>query len=322
MSGSFVISLDFELMWGVRDHRSVQDYGDAVLGGRRAIPLMLSRFEQAGIRATWATVGLLFAKSRDEMMDYAPSMRPTYQNTHLSPYSDIENLLIGKDEESDPLHFGASLISKISEKPGQEIATHTYSHFYCLEPGAESDLLKADLDAAVAIAARDGYKLESIVFPRNQLSQRFIDVGTESGITAYRGNANGWLYQSRAGAGTTKLLRITRFADGALPVWPKQAVDPVKDGEAFNIPASRFLRPWSKKLGAYQVMHLKRIRTEMEHAARSGKIYHLWWHPHNFGRNTAKNLAQLDFVIECFKCCRDKYGMESKNMHDLAAQSA
>ena len=37
MSGSFVISLDFELMWGVRDHRSIADYGDAVLGGREAI---------------------------------------------------------------------------------------------------------------------------------------------------------------------------------------------------------------------------------------------------------------------------------------------
>ena len=322
MTGSFVISLDFELMWGVRDHRSVQDYGDAVLGGRKAIPLILSRFEQAGIRATWATVGLLFARSRDEMMDYAPSKRPMYQNSRLSPYSDIEKLLIGKDEDSDPLHFGASLISQIAEKPGQEIATHTYSHFYCIEPGAESDVFKADLDAAVEIAARGGYKLNSIVFPRNQVTRHCVNIATESGFTAYRGNAKGWLYQSRAGAGTTKLLRIARFADGALPVGSKQAVVPSKDGEAFNIPASRFLRPWSEKLGAYQLLHLNRIRTEMEHAARAGKTYHLWWHPHNFGRNTAKNLAQLDLVIEHFKFCRDRYGMESRNMYDLATQGA
>jgi len=33
MSGRFVISLDLELMWGSRDHRSVAEYGDAVLGG-------------------------------------------------------------------------------------------------------------------------------------------------------------------------------------------------------------------------------------------------------------------------------------------------
>ena len=71
MSGNLVVSLDFELMWGVRDHRSLSDYGDAVLGGRQAIPLILERFERAGIRATWATVGLLFAKSRDQMLEYA-----------------------------------------------------------------------------------------------------------------------------------------------------------------------------------------------------------------------------------------------------------
>ena len=44
MSGTFVISLDLELMWGVRDHSTVAEYGDAVLGGRAAIPKMLDRF--------------------------------------------------------------------------------------------------------------------------------------------------------------------------------------------------------------------------------------------------------------------------------------
>jgi hypothetical protein len=38
MSGEFVISLDFELMWGVRDHATRDTYGANVLGGREAIP--------------------------------------------------------------------------------------------------------------------------------------------------------------------------------------------------------------------------------------------------------------------------------------------
>ena len=109
MGGNLVVSLDFELMWGVRDHRSLSDYGDAVLGGRQAIPLILERFERAGIRATWATVGLLFAKTRDQMLEYAPDDRPRYANPALSPYSDIEKGLIGNDEASDPYHFGGSL---------------------------------------------------------------------------------------------------------------------------------------------------------------------------------------------------------------------
>lgn len=322
MTGSFVISLDFELMWGVRDHRSVQDYGDAVLGGRKAIPAILSRFEEAGIRATWATVGLLFAKDRDEMMDYAPAIRPTYHNSRLSPYSDIENRLIGKDEKSDPLHFGASLIAQITEKPGQEIATHTYSHFYCMEPGADGDAFKADLNAAVLIAKDYGHEINSIVFPRNQMTQRFSDLSAECGVDIYRGSATGWLYEPRAGSDTTKLFRLARFADGALPVGPKQAVDPSSHGATLNIPASRFLRPWSRKLAPYQFLHLNRIRSEMKHAARNGKTYHLWWHPHNFGRDTAQNLIQLDQVISYFKYCRDSFGMVSRNMRDLAVQVA
>lgn len=41
MSGQFVISLDFELLWGVRDHSDKQAYGQNVLGARDAVPRML-----------------------------------------------------------------------------------------------------------------------------------------------------------------------------------------------------------------------------------------------------------------------------------------
>lgn len=34
MSGQFVISLDFELLWGVRDHSDKHAYGQNILGAR------------------------------------------------------------------------------------------------------------------------------------------------------------------------------------------------------------------------------------------------------------------------------------------------
>ncbi len=320
MTGSFVISLDFELMWGVRDHRSVRDYGDAVLGGRHAIPLILDRFEAAEIRATWATVGLLFAKSRTEMLDFAPHLRPAYHNPALSPYSDIENKLIGENEAEDPLHFGASLIDRIAQVPGQEIATHTYSHYYCLELGATPAAFAADMASAIAIAQHTGYGLHSIVFPRNQSGKQFIDQSREAGVPVYRGEATGWLYRPRAGAGTTNLFRLARFLDGALPIGPRQIVQPARHSGSHNVPASRFLRPWTNHLAPYHALHIHRIKTEMRTAARKGGCYHLWWHPHNFGRNIGRNIAQLDEVINCFKHCRDELGMVSRTMHDIATQ--
>jgi hypothetical protein len=37
-AGSFVIALDYELLWGVRDHATRDSYGAKVLGGRRRLP--------------------------------------------------------------------------------------------------------------------------------------------------------------------------------------------------------------------------------------------------------------------------------------------
>lgn len=317
MTGSFVISLDFELMWGVRDHRSVKNYGDAVLGGRRAIPEILSKFKDADIRATWATVGLLFAKSRDEMLEYSPVCRPRYINTTLSPYTAIEEGLIGNNEADDPFHFGASLISQINATPGQEISTHTFSHYYCMESGACLASFDADLESAIRIAANSGVEIGSAVFPRNQASKEFIGHLNKRGITVYRGDANGCLYQSRSGKETNTLFRLARFIDGALPLGAKQVVYPSRHHSVLNVPASRFLRPWSKKMMPYQALHIRRVKAEMSLAARTGGCYHLWMHPHNFGRNLEQNLAQLDEIIIHFKRCRDDFGMVSKNMFDF-----
>jgi len=92
MSGQFVISLDFELLWGVRDHADKQAYGQNVLGAREAVPRMLELFEESGIRATWATVGLLFCESKDELMAALPAERPAYIDQRLSNYTYLDEV--------------------------------------------------------------------------------------------------------------------------------------------------------------------------------------------------------------------------------------
>lgn len=318
--GTLVISLDFELMWGVRDHRSVADYGDAVLGGRAAIPEILERFQRAGIHATWATVGLLFARNRREMQDFAPALKPDYVNSHLSPYVSVERE-IGEDEKADPLHFGRSLLGQISSTDGQEIATHTYSHYYCLEAGSSLETFDADIGAAVAIARHNEIRLTSIVFPRNQMTTGHIKVCANHGITTYRGNSGRFAYRSRSGADTTLFVRAYRLVDSVWPVTGAQTYElNATDGETANIPASRFLRTYPSKLEFLSDSHLKRIMTEMEVAARRGDMYHLWWHPHNFGRNTKKRLSQLDRLLRLYTRLSAEHGMRSLTMAELASQ--
>ena len=66
--GVLVISLDFELFWGVRDNRSIEDYKENLLGGRLAIPQILDLFDSYNIHATWATVGFLCFDQKTELV--------------------------------------------------------------------------------------------------------------------------------------------------------------------------------------------------------------------------------------------------------------
>ena len=87
-----------------------------------------------------------------------------------------------------------------------------------------------------------------------------------------------------------------------------------------NIPASRFLRPYSRRLAIFEPLQLRRIKKAMTYAAMHGEVYHLWWHPHNFGRDTEKNIAFLTKILDHFKTLQEKYDMESVTMRTLATR--
>ena len=107
--GNFVISLDFEIYWGVRDVLQLDQYRNHLLGVRNAIPGMLQLFATYDIHATFATVGFLFFKDRDELITGLPGRKPKYTNPHLSPYEGHFDQ-VGKNVEEDPFHFAPALI--------------------------------------------------------------------------------------------------------------------------------------------------------------------------------------------------------------------
>jgi hypothetical protein len=59
----------------------------------------------------------------------------------------------------------------------------------------------------------------------------------------------------------------------------------------------------------------------MQEAAASGKIFHLWWHPHNFGLNTELNLSGLRYLLTVFAECRDRFEFRSLSMADVASEA-
>ncbi len=305
-------------MWGVRYHMTTQSYGDAVLGGREVIPEMLKLFSKYDVHATWATVGLLFARTRKEMLDYMPDVLPEFTNKSLSNYEVIQSG-IGENEQEDPYHFGRSLLDLVADTPGQEIATHTYAHVYCLEDGQSKAAFRADIQSAKAIAETAGHTLKSIVFPRNQYGEEHVDVCVAEGISTFRGQPDVFAYRTMANRKVTRFVRGVRLLDSIMPVVPrKDPLEPEHGAGAIDVKASRFLRPWRTSWPGYSNLHLNRVRSEMRAAARQGRQFHLWWHPHNFGRNTRENLMQLEEILQEYTRLKSSHGMESVTMSEAA----
>ena len=310
----FVISLDFELFWGVSNTQTVASYGRNVLGEWQAIPRLLDLFRRHELRVTWATVGMIMCRNYRHWREVRPTVLPAYSRAGVSPYG-----MDGLVKEHASLFFARPLVEQILQREGQELASHTYSHFYCSEDGAKPHHFAADLACAQSIAGELGATLHSLVLPRNQIVGDFLSVLPEAGIKVYRGNARHWLYQNGDAVIGGIAGRVARFADACLPLSGTRAVREQQHGALVNVPASLFLYPWSARRRPFLALCLKRLKQDMTAAARTGGIFHLWWHPHNFGVNLDANLTLLDGVLHHYRVLADAYGMQSLNMGDFAA---
>ena len=313
MGGTLIVSLDFELFWGMLDCCGLEDYQQNVLGGRAAIPRLLQLFQEYGIHATWAAVGFLFAEDYGELSAYFPKEKPTYVKAGLDPYEEFSK--IGANEQEAPCFYAPSLIRLVSETPGQEIGSHTFCHYYCREKGQTVEQFAADMKAAKAIAAKHGYDLTSVILPRNQCEPEYTQVLRECGFTAYRDEENDWIHEKIK---FRPLLRLLRLADVYFPLTGQGGYVPKNENGIWNLTGSRMYKPIFKPLRFLESVKIKRIKRQMLHAAKHGLTFHLWWHPHNIGVMTKEHLNQLEEIFRYYAELKEKYGMQSRNMREAA----
>lgn len=310
--GALVISLDFELIWGIFDHIQINDkvaYFDNTLS---AIPRMLELFANNNINVTWATVGMLFNENWEEWNANIPAVLPSYVNANLNPYQyGLQHQKSGLDR----FFFAPNLIKDINRVKGQEIGTHTYSHYYCLEKGQTIEQFDADLAQAVKITTKFNVDLKSLVFPRNQYNSDYLDICSKHQIETIRTNPSSWYWDTTKPE--TLFSKLARTGDAYLPLGKKTYTkDSLVKDKVVGQQASRFLRPQHQS-EFLNSTRLARIKNEIIHAAKNGDVYHLWWHPHNFGIDTEEAIKTLKAVIAVFNQCRNEYGMESFNMKQL-----
>jgi peptidoglycan/xylan/chitin deacetylase (PgdA/CDA1 family) len=317
-TGKFVISLDFELFWGVRDKRTIENYRTNLLGVQQAIPSMLALFDKYEVKATFSTVGLLFAKNKEDMLAHCPEVKPNYLDANLSPYNSFSE--VGDNEKDDPYHFGYTLLEKIKMNSNHEIGTHTFCHYYCLEPGQTTEEFKQDLLAAKKIAVANNISIRSLVFPRNQFSEEYLSACKEAGIDSYRGNPASWLYTGRNKNNESLMRRAFRLLDTYINLtgYHCHTKGYVLSSSLINVAGSRFLRPYSPKLSFLESLRLQRIKKAMFHAAKTKKLFHLWWHPHNFGVNLQENIHFLEQILRYYQELQLKYKLSSSTMTEIA----
>jgi len=319
-NGYFVVSLDFELHWGVFDKRSVSEYQENLENVKLVVPKLLKLADDYDVKLTFATVGFLFAENKEELLESNPTLLPTYTNPNFSPYRTLDN--IGANEKDDEFHYAPSLINQIQQTNNHEIGTHTYSHYYSLEDGQTREQFEADLIAAISIAKKRNISIKSLVFPRNQVNIAYLDICKKHGIIAYRGIEKHKMYDSTDRDYHKKqTTRGLRYADVYFNIsgYNTYKLSELKTGNGLiNLPSSCFLRPYSKTLKLLEPLRISRVTNAMSFAAKNNEMFHLWWHPHNFGTYINENFSGLEKMFEHYSELNKKLNYKSVTMEELA----
>ena len=302
---NFIISLDFELKWGMLE--SGNNYDNNLLGARKAIPLILKTFNKYKFKSTWAIVGLLFNSNYEDFLKYKPS-RIVKDKDIINPYSINLN-------QNKNLFFALDLVELISKNTLQEIGTHTYSHFTCRKGTAVINEFREDIKVAQKIAKEKlNIKMSSIVFPRNEICEEYFKVLKELEFTHYRGNPKNILYKNGHSKNNI-LIRILRYADTFFNI-VNNTNKKSDDTYIKNVQANRMLRPYMR-IKLLNFLMIRRIKNEMLYAAKNKMDYHLWWHPHNFGVNTNENIQNLENILKYYDYLKKIYGMGNCNISEV-----
>jgi hypothetical protein len=266
---AFVVSLDFELRWGVWD--SVGDdptaYRRNLEGVRDVVPMLLELFATHEVGASWAVVGALACEGWDELHARAPRP-PQYEAAALR--RDLSRPRAW--DAAGRVHFAPELVALVNRAPRQELASHTFLHTYFRERGVTDADVRADAAALARLfVERFGAAPTSLVFPRNQVAR--TDVLTECGIARWRENPRPRFWAASRSDEQSAWVRASRLADALLPIGARRA--PAHEHRASQFVRFNLPRPMWRA-------HLRRMASDARRM-RAGEAFHLWWHPHNLG---------------------------------------
>lgn len=310
--GRFILSLDYELIWGVYEKKRIWDYVHSNLNNANdALVKICDLAEQYDIKLSIGIVGLLnidhnknddsICNNKIKSIAFWKKNRESIYRNHLTDFDKICG---------DP-----SIIQNLISRKNIEIVSHTYYHSFFQDEENLKETLSLESFKIKELFKLLEIPMNSIIFPRNQYNKELLKEFQTLGFRYFRGIDFGFswtkhsLFKKNFNL-LSKLYYIIRLYSG-YPV-DRTYFLPKKEMGLKNVKGSYFMRPYNhitKKIEHRKVLSIKK---QMSKAALEGKYFHIWWHPHNYGKNLNENLSQIEEIFRHYKELNLKFGYESK----------
>lgn len=316
--GAFILSLDFELIWGTLDLHGPEAFRAACEFEREVVVDRLLRLlEELEVPATWLILGHL-------LLD---SCRPQGTTPHPEIVRPRHHWVRGDwfahdpcgDERSHPTFYGRSLVEKIRACPvPQEIGSHSFSHVIFGDPGCSRETADSELGVSARLARELGLGPRSFAFPRNRVGH--LDLLPRHGIRCYRGPGPRW-YERRMGSGA--LARMGHLADVLLATRPPVVVPEWKACGLWDIPGSMIYFPMHGRRRHLPVsLRVRRAKKGLRAAVQHGKVFHLWFHPTNLADEPDRMFEGLREILTFARDLRTSGHLDVLPMTAVADQAA
>jgi hypothetical protein len=317
--GVLTISLDFELLWGSFDsgkHRKFIMHfarnGGAFDATRGIVDRLLALFQKYDVRVTWATLGHLFLDHCEASNGIKHADMPRAKHAWFP--EDWYTYDPCKDFRAEPLWYGRDMLEKIlAAEPKHDVGSHSFSHVIFSDAGCTPEVAEAEIAKCVELARSFNLKLESFVFPRNELGH--LDILRKHGFTVTRGTMPFWF----AKFGSRTLRRAGHLLDDFLALTPDCGVPEKSPSGIWVAPVSMFLQSMD---GARRFIpvgsRIKKGIRGIEQAIKQRSIFQMSFHPtENLCFHPDKMFYALERILAHAARRREEGQLQVMTMSDI-----
>ena len=276
---SFVLSIDLELAWGVRDKLSSSILKKIIDTERLICENLINIFEENEIPVTWAVVSALLDNKNKMINDqnhkawYAPDI--------------LDNILR----------------SKINHL----IASHSYGHKEFNKCSREEIII--DFEKSSSVFKSININTDVFVFPRNQVFH--LDILKKNQFKTYRSVDRSWYKRIY---NYNKLLgKMSNIIDKTFPIKTNSVMSSIDKFGLIEIPSSILL---ISKNGIRTIISnysmFKKVKDGIDLAIHRNECFHIWFHPSNFYYKTDSQFDLLKKIINYVNSKREQGLIEIK----------